>query len=312
MLDAGLMPKLLLCMDTTDSETQYWCVSLVHEILNIRISFDLAESIIQFYEHDGLDVVLVVARQKNHQAHFYIAEVISKLCANDQIDDNPYLKNLVGTGLIDVVFGFCSDEEEELRYSGVALMLNFVNVSMELSKEIIDSGGIVVLSRYLLPGTQSASQTVAARTLVSLAHKDPSIRFEILIFCVRTCFLRFAKTANEYLANLAPTFTDTEKFDLPKSLSLVSELKTQLDCLSLFAETNVFSDVSDGQSLEEYLSDLMPDTSRIVSAILYNLADLHSGSSKYIVDEHEELLELLHALSITALCLSRNLLKFGT
>ena len=89
----------------------------------------LASCHAEFFECHGLETVIAVSKLKQHQAHFYIADIFAQLCVNDAIDDNPNIPFLVNSGVVEAVFSFCRDTDDDLKYSGVALLLNLVNIS---------------------------------------------------------------------------------------------------------------------------------------------------------------------------------------
>lgn len=82
-----------------------------------------------FYENGGLKAIINAAQSDSNQALFYIADIIGSLCATGTDDDNKNIEKLANSGIVQTVFDFCNSEEEQLRYSGVALLLNFANVS---------------------------------------------------------------------------------------------------------------------------------------------------------------------------------------
>jgi hypothetical protein len=86
-----------------------------------------------FFNSRGLEYLCKAANSRQHQAHFYIAEILAMLCSNDSHDGNPYIEKLTKSGMVDAVLKFCVEEDEEIRYSGVALLLNFVSVSSKLT-----------------------------------------------------------------------------------------------------------------------------------------------------------------------------------
>jgi hypothetical protein len=124
-----------------------------------------------------------VAKTNRDQAHYFIAEIIALLCVNDSVDGNPTIAKLSGSRVVSTVLDFFTAEDEEIRYSGIALLLTLSNISgiiiffmkVNLVDEIILLDGILILSKYLNDSTRLASQVLASKTILSLAKRGSYI-----------------------------------------------------------------------------------------------------------------------------------------
>lgn len=271
MLQSGTIPNLIKCLDTTDKETQYWGVALLNQLLQAP------NAIHAFFDCNGLEIILVIGRQKEHHASFYIAEILSQLCINDKYDGNPYLPQLVGRGVIETVFQFCNDEDDEdLNFSGVALLLNFANISCtmitnlaSLSKEIIECGGVVLLSKFLLQENISNCSSLACKALVSLAFKDPEIRFEVLIFSIRPIFMMLPKLSEKAIEELYGNDEDLHSsVDIRDAVHSCRQLLSLLDCMAVFLDTDVFIEASvESENLDVYLADILEEVAYLLMSL---------------------------------------------
>ncbi|KAI8906729.1 armadillo-type protein [Gorgonomyces haynaldii] len=165
----NVFPKIIQSMDTSDSETQYWAISLLHELMTTPQMHQ------HFFHHDGLETLIAVAQANTHQAQLYISDIIALISANDIIDGNPNIPKLVNSGLVNLVLNFCKDEDEDLKYSGAALLLNLCNISDDLAKEAIELEATLVLSKFFDPSTRDATQVLASKSLLSLAQRGTLI-----------------------------------------------------------------------------------------------------------------------------------------
>jgi hypothetical protein len=272
MLNFGFVEKILSMLRSNDPETLHWAFSVLHEYIK------LAKSHAEFFRLNGLDQVLRHAQSKEHQAQFYIADIIAQLCGNDFEGGNFNSEALISSRVVDVAIEFCKSTDEDLASSGVALLFNFVNFSEQFSKQIIQNGGILLLSRFLRSEANGHSQVLAAKTLQCLANFDEEVRFEVLIFAVRPLFQRLPLATSDSIRKLFPNLSLLEASKTNESFSAKPE-GAESGIKTSRSESFVDLEAISQSSIDSNLSEIFVSCDQLVTLLV--CMEIFSSSKMY-------------------------------
>ncbi|KAI9328201.1 hypothetical protein DFJ73DRAFT_862136 [Zopfochytrium polystomum] len=224
ILKAGVLKKTVPLIKSTDLETQFWSLALLHDLL---LSFEYHE---EFFEIKGLDYLIEVSNAANLALSLYISDIFIFLCGSGR-----NRQAILKSKLVDSVFLFIKSSETDLQYAGALLLLNLVTFSSSMIDTIMARGGLNYLSKFMT-SPRADIEVLAAKALASMARKDTSIRQLILFEVVH---LLVSKIVNEgvkrnYDEALGVDLESLHIFLLPHSLGfneppIFPDLRLHLD-----------------------------------------------------------------------------------
>ncbi|EGF77219.1 hypothetical protein BATDEDRAFT_27890 [Batrachochytrium dendrobatidis JAM81] len=188
LVRAKLLPPMIAALESKDSEAQYWAMAVMHELTS------KSEIHKTFLDCGGLDTLTHAAKAAPHHVLLYIADMLVYLCGNASNQTR-----LANSKMVDLIISFCHSTDSEIQYAGAALMLNAATLSNQLCQQIAELNGIEILDSYLNSNYILSNQLVAVKALLTIAVKDPSLRFQITVFTVRPLVQRLPLKVAECL-----------------------------------------------------------------------------------------------------------------
>ncbi|KAJ1340202.1 hypothetical protein BSLG_005195 [Batrachochytrium salamandrivorans] len=202
LVRAKLLVPLIVALKSKDSEAQYWAMAVMHELTS------RAEIHEEFLDCKGLDTLTHAARAAPRHVLLYIADMLVYLCGNASNQDR-----LAESDMTNLIISFCHSPDSEIQYAGAALILNAATLSARLCQQIAAQNGIEILDSYLNDSHILPNQLVAVKALLTIAVKDPLLRFQITVFTVRPLILRLPQKAIECVELIFPDRQNTDIFD---------------------------------------------------------------------------------------------------
>ncbi|KAH9252704.1 hypothetical protein BASA81_009398 [Batrachochytrium salamandrivorans] len=185
LVRAKLLVPLIVALKSKDSEAQYWAMAVMHELTS--------------RDCKGLDTLTHAARAAPRHVLLYIADMLVYLCGNASNQDR-----LAESDMTNLIISFCHSPDSEIQYAGAALILNAATLSARLCQQIAAQNGIEILDSYLNDSHILPNQLVAVKALLTIAVKDPLLRFQITVFTVRPLILRLPQKAIECVELIFP------------------------------------------------------------------------------------------------------------
>nr|KAJ3422335.1 hypothetical protein HK105_000154 [Polyrhizophydium stewartii] len=206
-----------------DYELVSWAILLLHEFAVKDIAKDQIASI------SGLFKAIAYCLSNNETV---IARVTLRIVKSLCTENTENADRLASSDVVNLIINLCNSPDHDVQYAGVALILNASTLSPRMVRYISEKNGIEIVDAFLRDNQELSLQIVATKALVTIAEKDPSLRFQI------TC----------------------------------TNVRNLLSCLFILVDTESFDhvDQSKGESaLLEYISDVLDET---CSALLDLLA----------------------------------------
>ena len=119
LIAEGIVKKTIPFLKSSDEETQYWALSVLHDIMNLPSVHS------EFFDNKGLTILNFLCNQ-NCSVHvsLYIADILVFLCETlDNCD------TLLESNIIDSIFCLCKNRDADVVYGGVSLLLNLTTLN---------------------------------------------------------------------------------------------------------------------------------------------------------------------------------------
>lgn len=196
LLKVGVLKKTVPLIKSNDVETQFWALALLHDLL---LSFEHHD---EFFKLDGLKFLIDITGRANLALSLYISDIFIFLCGSGRNRDI-----VLNSSLVDAVFVLIKSSESDLQYAGSLLLLNLVTFSEVMVNKILKRNGLSILSKFLA-SPRADIQILAAKTLSTMARKDPTVRTRILEEIIQPMALMCIKDMTSF------NFEDTLGVDL--------------------------------------------------------------------------------------------------
>ncbi|KAJ3085450.1 hypothetical protein HK102_014157 [Quaeritorhiza haematococci] len=193
MVRSGLVKKTIPCLKSSDEESQYWALALLHDLVGN------AEAHEEFIECKGLDILIDLCGNASVHLSLYIADIFVYLCSSVRNHSA-----IAASEMLYAVLQFCRSDEVDLQYAGAALLLNLATISNVMVQGIADNGGIELLKHLVLESDRENLQTVSAKTLTTIAGKDPTLKLEILSTTISPLVAKIVMYVSLCLNSLLP------------------------------------------------------------------------------------------------------------
>ncbi|KAI8804237.1 armadillo-type protein [Cladochytrium replicatum] len=210
MIKAGVVGQAIPLLRSTDEETRYWAVLLLHDLAAPM------EGNEEFMRTNGLQVLISLADKVSNHLALYIADIFVYLCSSvtnhNAILDSDFLQ---------AVLHFCKSEDTDLQYAGAALLLNIATMSYAMVRKIVSQGGMDWLMEIVLSSEMNENTAiVASKTLTSMTMKDPSLLPMIISSTLSPLTQKFISTATFCVDSFVNVADDAEGSASPSASSL--------------------------------------------------------------------------------------------
>ncbi|KAL2916522.1 hypothetical protein HK105_203955 [Polyrhizophydium stewartii] len=212
LVRSKLLPPLIAAIRSRDPEAQHWAMAVMHDLTG------RAEMQKSFLDSHGLETLLTVSATAPRHIQLYIADTLVQLCSNAENADR-----LASSDVVNLIINLCNSPDHDVQYAGVALILNASTLSRETmldetepracakltdtplnTESSYEKNGIEIVDAFLRDNQELSLQIVATKALVTIAEKDPSLRFQITVYTIRPMLLRLPQKVGECVECIFP------------------------------------------------------------------------------------------------------------
>ncbi|KAI8847716.1 armadillo-type protein [Chytridium lagenaria] len=300
MIKNNIVKKVIACLKVNDEETQYWALSLLHDLVGH------AECHEEFLEGEGLKVLTDMATHPNLHISLYISDVFIFLCSGGKNSDH-----IENSDVLSSVFLFFKSSEPDLQYSGALLLLNLSALSDTMLIKIIDEGALIAIKDTLISTVREDIQAVLAKTLITIVRKKPNTCLLVLEDVLYPLVVRvnelFAEKGNasSLIGSLYTIQIILQSYALFKNFDLSESLSVQIQHLSFCVESVLCKRLVAIDILPNDLQDMLefiPDMEEADPLLMKNIASRSVASLTAIYQlvpeslDTSKILKLLTAL----------------
>ncbi|TPX45792.1 hypothetical protein SeLEV6574_g03655 [Synchytrium endobioticum] len=237
ILRAGIMKKVLGCLSATDEDTRYWALAVLHDLIG------MAESHEEFLANKGLEALIDRVASANTHESLYIADIFVCLCSSVKTH-----KALEASNMTQAVMVLARSNEFDLQYAGIALLLNLATIGDNMITSILEAGGIELMMSTMLDVTKEPLQTIAAKTLTTIARKMPTLRRYIIGVAIRPLVTRILFTGPKCVVHVFRKFGQNEDSYLAQLTTVASTAIGKNSHHSIIVQPDKIDDDSNGQA----------------------------------------------------------------
>ena len=170
LLRVGLCARLLVCIVSGDVTLAHWAIVLLHDIAMLG-----KEACSHIAALPGCFPALQKLAARGSQYALLVAETIGFICSERELRGGA-----VDAGLLDIVDGFLTSDDDELHVWAITLLLHIALPSTQLRSRVLAAGFLQRLCTLAVAGRPARSPGSAVRLLGVLAEHAPPVAAQVV------------------------------------------------------------------------------------------------------------------------------------
>ncbi|KAJ3218492.1 hypothetical protein HDU67_005294 [Dinochytrium kinnereticum] len=295
MVKNHMAKKVISCLKAEDEETQYWALSLLHDLASH------AECHEEFLSADGLDLIIRMTSTSNFHISLYISDIFVFLCSKIR-------ERIETSNILSSVFSFLRSSEEDLQYSGALLLLNLSALSEHMLMRVIDEGALKAIKDTLISTIREDIQAVLAKILITIVRKKPDMCSLVLEDVLYPLVLRVNSLYQDkdaisgLIGSLYTVQIILQSYGMLKDFQFPPALAAQILKLSTYAQGFLCKRLSSSlvhlPPILQELEDILPDYYETDPVVLKNIATRSAASLTAIHQLFHNHLDVVRILTL--------------